>query len=67
MSDTYPRPRRLVDVAQAIVDGYQPALWADGLVVGPIERVRFLDYPQAEYLAGGVWRQASAFDLIEVI
>lgn len=67
-TEAYPDRRRLVDVAQQLVE--QPDLtvivWDDDRPAGAIRRIRFLDYPTAQVDVAGIIRTLGAFDTVEV-
>lgn len=62
-----PRPKRVIDVAQAMVNNkVRYGFWADDQYRGEIERTRFLGLNDAQILVNGTWHNTHPNHYIEV-
>jgi hypothetical protein len=69
MPDRDPAPRRIVDVAQALVDtpDLTVVVYDDDRPAGAIRKIRFLDWPTVEVDVAGVVRTLTWDDTLEVV
>ena len=68
MPDPYPEPRRLVDVAQALLDDpdLTVVVWDGDRPAGAIRKLRFLDHPTVEVDVAGAVRTLTWDATVEV-